>query len=33
VCRDKNLDKEPNLAAPESVGKASWQWELRRVQR
>jgi lysophospholipase L1-like esterase len=31
VCRDKNLDKEPNLTPQESIGKASWQWELRRA--
>ena len=31
VCRDKNLDKEPALAPHESVGGASWHWELRRV--
>ncbi|OAI46674.1 hypothetical protein AYO44_10885 [Planctomycetaceae bacterium SCGC AG-212-F19] len=32
VCRDKNLDKEPNLTLQESVGKTSWRWELRRVK-
>src|SRR5262249_20210048 len=30
VCRDKNLDKEANFTPQETVGKASWQWELRR---
>src|SRR5262249_1765681 len=31
VCRDKDLDKDPHFTAQETVSKASWQWELRRV--
>lgn len=32
VCRDKNLDKEPNFTPKESIGKTYWQWELQRVK-
>jgi lysophospholipase L1-like esterase len=32
VCRDKNLDKDPQFTQQEMIGKAAWQWELRRVK-